>query len=85
MRTRIEPRIDEAILQACRSVGFKHEVAPEGITEADPLLDEVVAMVGPVCDWPREDIKHRINTLRKKGKQYRKRDILLEKYGKKDA
>jgi hypothetical protein len=79
MKTRVPAEIDKAIVEACRAVGFKYVVPPEVLKDTDSYLEEVIQLVRPVCDWPREDIKHRIGTLRKAGKMYRVADALAEK------
>ncbi len=79
MRTKVAAEIDKAIIEACRIIGFRYVVPPEVIKDTDSYLEEVVQLVRPVCDWPREDIKHRIGTIRKAGKMYRVSDVMAEK------
>ena len=79
MRTKVDLTIDKALINACREVGFKHEVAPERLKDDDALLDEVVSLVRDVCDWPRSDIKMRIGNLRKKTRLYTLADVRAAK------
>lgn len=66
---------DQALIRACREIGFMYEVSSEKLKDDDELLDLVVAMVRDVCDWSRSRIKTRIGNLRKRGRLYTLREM----------
>lgn len=66
MTVKVDPTIDYALIDACRILMQRYGRASETLVLDDTHLDELVSMVKPQCGWPRDRIKRRVITLRKK-------------------
>jgi len=68
MKKQVDPKIDEALISACRTLALRHKASSEAIVTNDALLDQLMPMVAPVCDWSRNQVRRRVTNLRKQRK-----------------
>lgn len=83
MNIRSNATVDKALVDACRTLAWEHEVSSETIVNTDSLLDQLVQQVRSVCDWAKDRIRQRVVALRKQSKMFKLSDLLAEKYGQK--
>jgi len=68
MKNQVDPKIDEALISACRALALRHKVSSEAIVTNDALMDQLMPMVAPVCDWSRDQVRRRVSNPRKQRK-----------------